>query len=98
MYVVTDSQPAAFLLHHRSQLDTLMASVYRTNGTAVNDFVQNVRRRMSELGWSISTLATEAEVGRPYLSKVLSGKQKPSMESAEKIGKPLGLKVKTVKM
>ncbi len=62
----------------------------------MNDFVEKVRSRMEKMGWSISTLAKEAEVGRPYLSKVLSGKQKPSLESAEKIGKPLGLKVKTV--
>lgn len=75
-----------------------MASIPRSTGTAVNDFVEKVHARLEELGWSISTLAEKASVGRPYLSKVLSGKQKPSMESAEKIGKPLGLTVKTVKV
>ncbi len=73
-----------------------MASATRHTGTAVNDFVEKVLARMAKKEWSISTLAKEAKVGRPYLSKVLSGKQKPSLESAEKIGKPLGLKVKTV--
>lgn len=73
------------------------ASLKSKPATAVNDFVEKVHGRMEELGWSISTLAEKAKVGRPYLSRVLSGKQKPSMESAEKIGKPLGLKVKTVK-
>ncbi len=75
-----------------------MASVPKSTGTAVNDFVEKVHTRLHELGWSISTLAEKAKVGRPYLSKVLSGKQKPSLESAEKIGKPLGLTVKTVKL
>jgi transcriptional regulator with XRE-family HTH domain len=52
---------------------------------------------MDQLGWSISELAKKAKVSRPYLSRVLSGQQQPSLDRAEKIGKPLGLKVKTVK-
>lgn len=73
-----------------------MASVASPGKSAVDEFVKSVEKRRKELGLSISELARKAKVGRPYLHRVLSGEQDPSLRWAEKIGRPLGLKVRTI--
>jgi DNA-binding phage protein len=74
-----------------------MATVTSPQSTAVNEFVRLVEKRIKETGISITELARQAGVGRPYLHRVLSGEQDPSLEWAEKVARPLGLKIKTVK-
>ncbi len=47
---------------------------------------------------TISELAEEAGVGRPYLHRVLAGEHTPTIEWMEKVGKRLGISIKvTVK-
>lgn len=64
--------------------------------TAVEEFIEQVRTRLLEKGMSISELAREAGVGRPYLHRILSGEQVPSLTNAEAVAKVLGLKITTL--
>jgi ribosome-binding protein aMBF1 (putative translation factor) len=73
-----------------------MATASKHSGSAVTEFVAMVKAALEEQGMTITDLAKKAKVGRPYLHRVLSGEHVPTMERAEKIGKPLGLKVRTV--
>lgn len=67
-----------------------------TELSAVDEFISKVRAKLASNKWTITRLAAEAGVGRPYLHRVLSGEQEPTLRHAEKIGKPLGLSLKTV--
>jgi len=62
----------------------------------VDQFLEAVKTALENKGLSIVALAEKTGLSRPYLSKVLSGKQKPSLDVADRIAKPLGLEVKTV--
>lgn len=62
----------------------------------MDQFIKAVKAALENKGWTIVALAEKSGVARPYLSKVLSGHQKPSMEKAEQIARPLGLEVATV--
>ena len=73
-----------------------MATVTRRSESAVDEFVKKVKRRMKETGMTPTQLAKVAEVGRPYLYRVLAGEQTPSLDWAAKVGGKLGLKVQTV--
>ena len=67
-------------------------------GSALSSFVAEVRRRLAAKDMKISELAEEAEVGRPYLHRVLAGEHTPTIEWMEKVGKVLGISIKvTVK-
>jgi DNA-binding phage protein len=66
------------------------------HGTAVVEFVAKVRQALKRKGWTITQLAKEAGVGRPYLHRVLSGEQEPSIKKASQIATPLGLTIRTV--
>ena len=74
-----------------------MATGASRRESAVTEFVKLVEHRRKELGFSIAELARKAKVGRPYLHRVLASQQDPSLEWAEKVARPLGLKIKTVK-
>lgn len=74
-----------------------MATGQSSSGmTAVEEFITKVRNAIVHKGWTIKQLAQEAGVGRPYLHRILSGEQEPSMKKAAQIGKPLGLTVRTI--
>lgn len=72
-----------------------MATVNISGSRTVNDFVAQVRARLRERNMTITDLAKKAKVTRPYIQRVLAGDQIPTLATAEKIGKPLGLKVTT---
>jgi|GEM_PF-2364396 len=76
-----------------------MASVSQPRkGSALSTFVAEVRRRLAVKGMTITELADEAEVGRPYLHRVLAGEHTPTIEWMERVGKILGISIKvTVK-
>ena len=63
--------------------------------TAVEEFIRQVRQKLEERELSISELARLTGFTRPYLSRMLSGHQVPSMDVADKIATELGLKVTT---
>ncbi len=64
----------------------------------MSSFVSEVRKRLAHRGMTISELAEEAGVGRPYLHRVLAGEHTPTIEWMEKVGKRLGISIKvTVK-
>lgn len=63
---------------------------------AVEEFITKVRNALDRKGWTIKELAKQAGVGRPYLHRILSGDQEPSLKKAEQIGAPLGLTLRTV--
>jgi transcriptional regulator with XRE-family HTH domain len=56
---------------------------------AVQNFRANVRSAMASLGWSQDKLATEAELSRPFLNRVLQGRQEPSLEVCDRIADAL---------
>ena len=56
---------------------------------AVQNFRTNVRVAMSARGWSQERLAHEAELSRPFLNRVLQGKQEPSLEVCDRIADAL---------
>jgi gp16 family phage-associated protein len=64
--------------------------------SAVEEFIEQVRARLAETGMSISELARNAGVGRPYLHRILGGEQVPSLTNAEAIARVLGLKITTL--
>jgi DNA-binding phage protein len=74
-----------------------MATVNQPRGaSALSDFVAKVREKLTEKEMSIYQLAAEAEVGRPYLHRVLAGEQVPTIDWMERVGKILGIKIKVV--
>jgi DNA-binding phage protein len=64
--------------------------------SALSDFVVKVREKLAEKNMSIYQLAAKAEVGRPYLHRVLAGEQVPTIDWMERVGKILGIKIKVV--
>lgn len=46
----------------------------------------------------MTDLAKEAKVGRPYLYRVLGGKQAPTLPVAERIAKIVGLRIQTTEI
>jgi transcriptional regulator with XRE-family HTH domain len=62
---------------------------------AVNNFIEEVNARMLETGITISELARRAHVTRPYIHRILSGQQVPSLTIADAIAKALGLQITT---
>lgn len=73
-----------------------MATVATSGSPAVDEFVTKLKSRMSELGMKPTDLAKKADVGYPYLYRVLKGEQTPSMEWAAKVGNKVGLRICTV--
>ena len=61
----------------------------------VDDFIHQVKAALKRTGMGITELAEESEVSREYIHRLLAGRQKPSLEIAEKIARPLGLSVQT---
>lgn len=57
----------------------------------VDEFIDQVRAEMARQGISMSELARRAECGRPYLHRVLSREQCPTLDWAEKVAQVLGL-------
>ena len=70
------------------------ASVAPTESPALNDFIAAIEKRRQSRGWTVAKLADEADVGMPYLYRVLKGEQHPTITWMEKVGKALGVSVK----
>ena len=60
----------------------------------MQEFVAAMERAMQSKGMTPTQLSRRAQVGRPYLYRVLSGEQSPSLAWMEKVSVPLGLSVK----
>lgn len=67
----------------------------RRNRSAVEEFREQVRKQMEERELSISQLARDLGMSRPFLSRVISGQQMPSIDVADKIARKLGLRLTT---
>jgi DNA-binding phage protein len=59
----------------------------------VETFVIAIEVAMQRQGLSPTELSRRADVGRPYLYRVLNREQSPSLEWIEKVSSVLGLKV-----
>lgn len=57
--------------------------------TAMNHLQKNVRRLLEERGMSQGDLATSAKISRPNLNRILQGKERVTIERAERIAKAL---------
>jgi transcriptional regulator with XRE-family HTH domain len=68
----------------------------RRSRNSVQQFLDAIKSAIESKGISITALAEKAELSRPYLSKVLSGHQEPSLDVADRIAKAVGLEVRTV--
>jgi DNA-binding phage protein len=75
-----------------------MATVAQYIDKAVDEYVKKLNRRMKETGITPTELARKAKVGRPYLYRVLSGEQTPSLDWAAKVGRHVGLKIQTIEV
>ena len=75
----------------------MAATTYHTE-PAVDEFVKALKGRMKETGITPTDLSRKAGCGRPYLYRVLSGEQTPSMDWASKVGKQVGLRIRIVKV
>lgn len=58
---------------------------------AAEVFCHNVRTVMKDKDLSISKFAKQMNITRPGLSSVLSGKERVTLERAERIAKALGI-------
>lgn len=56
-----------------------------------NAFIRNVRARMAELGINQQELADRLNVGKSYVSQMLSGYRRPGLESLEMFAKALDM-------
>lgn len=74
-----------------------MSTSYTHVEPVVQEFVSALKRRMDETGMNPTDLAKKAKVGRPYLYRVLSGEQSPSLDWAARVGRAVGLKIRTIK-
>lgn len=72
-----------------------MATVATRIEPAVDEFVSTLKSRMKALGMTPCQLAEKAGVGYPYLYRVLKGEQTPSLEWAAKVGRKVGLRIRT---
>ena len=63
---------------------------------AVEEFIAQVNARLKETGISISELSRRSHVARPYIHRILSGEQVPSITTAESLARVLGLKITTL--
>jgi len=58
---------------------------------ALENFRENVRTAMTELSLTQDVLADRARISRPYLNRVLAGKQEPSITVCDKISDALSV-------
>lgn len=63
--------------------------------TTVEEFLREVKARMAAREVSVSQLAHDTGLTRPYLSRLLNGRQEPSLVVAGKIADALGLAITT---
>jgi transcriptional regulator with XRE-family HTH domain len=73
-----------------------MATKQRYRYSAVTDFIEQVNSKLDESGMSISELARLSGVARPYIHRILSGEQVPSLTIAEAIAGALDLRIATL--
>ena len=59
----------------------------------MDEFIEKVRQEMKRQDISMSQLARDVQVGRPYLHRVLAGEHTPSLEWAERVADYLGFTV-----
>lgn len=55
----------------------------------MNHLQNNVRKLLADRGLSQGELATAAKISRPNLNRILQGKEKVTIERAERIAKAL---------
>lgn len=73
-----------------------MATVTSAGDQSVDEFVTKLKSRMESLGLTPKALAEKADVGYPYLYRVLKGQQTPSIDWAARVGSHVGLTIRTV--
>ena len=59
----------------------------------MDHLIDQLRAEIERQHIALATLAADAEVGRPYLYRVLSGEQTPSLEWLAKVFSVLGLEI-----
>ena len=69
----------------------MVAKQYVWTVSIVDEFIEQVQAEIQRQGITLSELARRAECGRPYLYRVLTREQSPSLEWAEKVAAALGL-------
>lgn len=60
---------------------------------AIDNFRANLRRALDELGVSQRELARRADMGYPYISRVLQGHTSPTVPQCERIAEALEIQV-----
>lgn len=73
-----------------------MATRQSKQQSSVDEFIEHVRARIDETGITISDLARQSKVTRPYIHRILAGEQVPTLTVAEALAKVLGLKITTL--
>ena len=59
----------------------------------MDSFIETVEEEMLKQGISISQMARDLEIGRPYIYRVLSGESTPSLDWAERVAEYLGFTI-----
>lgn len=59
-------------------------------------FIIELEKRRKKNNWTMAELARQAEVGRPYLYRVMSGEQDPTVGWMQKVAEKIGMKVRIV--
>lgn len=81
------------LLYVRPHLGTIMWKPRTQGQSIVQDFIATIQEQMQIQGLTISALADRADVGRPYLHRVLAGEQTPNLQWVEKVLRALGVTI-----
>jgi DNA-binding phage protein len=70
-----------------------MSTAHFNESQAVNRFSELVSRKVNSGDISVSELSRRAKVSRQHLYRIMDGDQAPTLATAEKIGKILGISI-----
>jgi len=62
----------------------------------MSGFQQWLQGQLDARGWSGAELARRAKISRPHVSRILTGENKPGLESVEGIARALGIPTESV--
>ncbi len=70
-----------------------MSALTKQEKTAMDVFSENVKKAMASAGVTQSALSERSGISRPNISRILNGKERVTIDRAERIAKALGKKL-----
>lgn len=64
----------------------------------MRQFRDKIQQQITRQHLPVAEVARRAGIARPYLHRIIAGKQVPTLERAERLANAVGLAIKIVKM